>query len=61
VFTPVSDIVDEDGLGELRVEAVRLGAGGVLDRAVEELHELAGASKALVGESRPLAPGLAQP
>jgi hypothetical protein len=61
VFTPVSEIVDEAGLGELCVEAVRLGAGVVLDRAVAELHELAGVSNALEGESRPLAPGLAQP
>jgi predicted ATPase/DNA-binding winged helix-turn-helix (wHTH) protein len=60
VFTPVSEIVDEARLGELRVEAVRLGAGGVLDRAVEELRELAGVSKTLGGESRAVAPGLAQ-
>jgi tetratricopeptide (TPR) repeat protein len=41
VFTPVSEIVDEAGLGELRTEAVRLGAGAVLDRAVEDLRQLA--------------------
>ncbi len=51
VFTPVSDIVDEEGLDELRVEAVRLGTGAVLDRAVAELHELTGVHKGLGGET----------
>ena len=37
----MSDIVDQAGLDELRVEAVRLGAGAVLDRAVEDLRRLA--------------------
>ena len=41
-FIPVAEIVDDAALGELRAEAVRLGAGAVLDRAVEELRELAG-------------------
>lgn len=58
VFTPVSDIVDEAGLEELRVEALRLGAGAVLDRAVADLHELAGVGTALDEET--LAPGIAQ-
>jgi tetratricopeptide (TPR) repeat protein len=41
VFTPVSDIVDEAGLDQLRAEAVRLGTGAVLDRAIEDLRQLA--------------------
>ncbi|MGH3365195.1 MAG: hypothetical protein ACRDOW_10735, partial [Nocardioidaceae bacterium] len=41
-FTPVAELVDEAVLVGLRAEAVRLGAGAVLDQAVAELRELAG-------------------
>lgn len=43
-FTPVDELVAGADLAELRAEAVRLGAGVVLDRAVWELQELAEAT-----------------
>jgi predicted ATPase/DNA-binding SARP family transcriptional activator len=40
-FTPVTDLVPEPELAELRAEAARLGAAAVLDLAATELRELA--------------------
>ncbi len=43
-FTPAVDLVGEVRLAELRALAERLGPGGVLDRAMAELRELAAAT-----------------
>ena len=42
MFTPVTEVVDEDALAGLREEAGRLGPTAVLDLAVADLRALAG-------------------